>query len=96
MIASPGHSPGHVSFLDTRDRSLIAGDVFTTIGTPAVTDHFYWRFPLAAMATYDKARDLESARALRALAPTLLAVGHGRPSPSRGPRIDAAIRRAGR
>ena len=67
VIASPGHSPGHVSFLDTRDRSLIAGDVFTTIGTTAVTDHYYWRFPLAAMATYDKARDLESARALRAL-----------------------------
>ena len=78
VIPSPGHSPGHVSFLDTRDRSLIAGDVFTTIGTAAVSDHFYWRFPLAAMATYDKARDLESARALRALAPTLLAVGHGR------------------
>ena len=78
VIASPGHSPGHVSFLDTRDRSLIAGDVFTTIGAPNVTDHLYWRFPLAAMATYDKARDLESARALRALEPTLLAVGHGR------------------
>src|SRR5580693_3147464 len=77
VIPSPGHSPGHVSFLDTRDRSLIAGDVFTTIGTTAVSDHYYWRFPLAAMATYDKARDLESARALRTLAPTLLAVGHG-------------------
>src|SRR6202161_2036800 len=77
VIASPGHTPGHVAFLDTRDRSLIAGDVFTTIGTPNVTDHFYWRFPLATMATYDRARDLESARALHALEPTLLAVGHG-------------------
>jgi hypothetical protein len=27
VIACPGHSPGHVAFLDTRDRSLIAGDV---------------------------------------------------------------------
>src|SRR5215472_16951949 len=28
VIPSPGHSPGHVAFLDTRDQSLIAGDVF--------------------------------------------------------------------
>jgi glyoxylase-like metal-dependent hydrolase (beta-lactamase superfamily II) len=96
VIPSPGHSPGHVSFLDTRDRSLIAGDVFTTIGAPNVTDHLYWRFPLAAMATYDKARDLESARALLALEPTLLAVGHGGAVAAPGPALDAAIRRAGR
>jgi glyoxylase-like metal-dependent hydrolase (beta-lactamase superfamily II) len=96
VIPSPGHSPGHVSFLDTRDRSLIAGDVFTTMGAPNVTDHFYWRFPLAAMATYDKARDLESARALRALAPTLLAVGHGRAVAAPGAALDTAIERAGR
>jgi len=96
VIASPGHSPGHVAFLDTRDRSLIAGDVFTTIGTTAVSNHFYWRFPLAAMATYDKARDLESARALRALDPSLLAVGHGSPVAQPGAALDAAIRRAGR
>jgi glyoxylase-like metal-dependent hydrolase (beta-lactamase superfamily II) len=96
VIASPGHSPGHVSFLDTRDRSLIAGDVFTTIGSLAVSDHFYWRFPLAAMATYDKAQDLESARALQALAPTRLAVGHGQAVADPGPALDAAIRHAER
>ncbi len=96
VIPSPGHSPGHVAFLDTRDRALIAGDVFTTIGTTAVSDHFYWRFPLAAMATYDKARDLESARALRALAPTRLSVGHGSTVVEPGAAIDAAIRQAGR
>ena len=96
VIPSPGHSPGHVSFLDTRDRSLIAGDVFTTIGAPNVTDHFYWRFPLAAMATYDKARDLESARALRALEPTLVAVGHGPAVAAPGAALDMAIQRAGR
>jgi glyoxylase-like metal-dependent hydrolase (beta-lactamase superfamily II) len=96
VIPSPGHSPGHVAFLDTRDRSLIAGDVFTTIGTTAVSDHFYWRFPLAATATYDKARDLDSARALRSLEPSLLAVGHGRAVAAPSAAIDAAIRRAGR
>jgi glyoxylase-like metal-dependent hydrolase (beta-lactamase superfamily II) len=96
VIPSPGHSPGHISFLDTRDRSLIAGDVFTTIGTANVTDHFYWRFPLAAMATYDKARDLESAQALQALQPTLLAVGHGQTVAEPGAALDAAVRHAGR
>jgi glyoxylase-like metal-dependent hydrolase (beta-lactamase superfamily II) len=77
VIPSPGHSPGHVAFLDTRDRTLIAGDVFTTFGSIQVSNHFYLRFPLAAMATYDKARDLQSARELRTLDPSLMVVGHG-------------------
>jgi glyoxylase-like metal-dependent hydrolase (beta-lactamase superfamily II) len=77
VIDAPGHTPGHVAFLDTRDRSLIAGDVFTTLGGPAVTSHFSFPFPLAAMATWNKELNLESARSLRALRPTLLAVGHG-------------------
>src|SRR3954464_14783034 len=28
VVAAPGHTPGHVAFLDTRDRTLIAGDAF--------------------------------------------------------------------
>src|SRR3954451_11624185 len=51
VVATPGHTPGHVSFLDTRDGTLIAGDVFTSFGSVQVSNHFYWRFPLAAMAT---------------------------------------------
>jgi glyoxylase-like metal-dependent hydrolase (beta-lactamase superfamily II) len=77
VVASPGHTPGHIAFLDTRDRTVIAGDVFTSFGGVAVSNHFHARFPLAAMATFDKAQDLESARALRALDPSLLVVGHG-------------------
>jgi glyoxylase-like metal-dependent hydrolase (beta-lactamase superfamily II) len=95
VFPSPGHTPGHISFLDTRDQTLIAGDVFTSFGKVAVSNHFYLRFPLAAMATYDKARDLQSARALRALSPTLLVVGHGPAVPSPGAAMDAAIARAG-
>jgi glyoxylase-like metal-dependent hydrolase (beta-lactamase superfamily II) len=96
VIPSPGHSPGHVAFLDTRNRTLIAGDVFTTFGTTAVSNHFYWRFPLAAMATFDKAQDLASARALRALDPGLLVVGHGPAVSAPGGAMDAAIARASR
>ena len=33
--------PGHVSFLDTRDRTVIVGDVFTSVGGLAVSNHFY-------------------------------------------------------
>jgi glyoxylase-like metal-dependent hydrolase (beta-lactamase superfamily II) len=94
VVASPGHTPGHVAFLDTRDRTLIAGDVFTSYGKVAVTNHFYLRFPLAAMATWDKATDLESAKALRALDPAILLVGHGPPVRDPGGPMDEAIARA--
>src|ERR1700761_2900937 len=75
VVPSPGHSPGHVAFLDTRDRTLIAGDVFTS---------------------YDKAEALRSARALRALDPRLLVVGHGPATPDPTDAMDAAIARAAR
>jgi glyoxylase-like metal-dependent hydrolase (beta-lactamase superfamily II) len=95
VVPTPGHSPGHISYLDVRDRTVIAGDVFTTYGKAAVTNHFYLRFPFAAMATWDKQQDLSSARALASLDPTVLAVGHG--TALRGPHaaMDAAIADAG-
>ena len=94
VVASPGHTPGHVAYLDTRDRTLIAGDVYTTYGRAAVTNHLYLRFPFAAMATWDRAKDLGSARALRALDPAVLAVGHGPALSNPGPAMDAALARA--
>jgi glyoxylase-like metal-dependent hydrolase (beta-lactamase superfamily II) len=94
VVAAPGHTPGHVALLDTRDRTLFAGDVFTSYGRVEVTNHFYWRFPLAAMATEDEQQDAESARALRALEPRLLLVGHGPPTREPVAAMDAAIRRA--
>jgi glyoxylase-like metal-dependent hydrolase (beta-lactamase superfamily II) len=94
VVSSPGHSPGHVAFLDTRDHSVIAGDVFTSYGGIEVTNHFHLRFPFAAMATWDKRQDAESARALRALEPSLLAVGHGPPTREPIAAMDAAVARA--
>ncbi|HEY4828379.1 MAG TPA: MBL fold metallo-hydrolase [Solirubrobacteraceae bacterium] len=95
VVPTPGHTPGHVSFLDTRDRTIIVGDTYTSIGGLAVSNHFHLRFPLAAMATWDKAKDLESARRLRALDPALLVVGHGGPVRAPGPAMDKAIASAG-
>ncbi len=77
VVEAPGHTPGHVAFRDTRDRSVLAGDVFTTLGGTAVSSHFTLPFPLAAMATWDKELNLRSARTVRALEAKLLAVGHG-------------------
>ncbi len=78
VIATPGHTPGHAAFLDTRDRALIAGDAFQTLGGVAVSGTFKPLFPLPALATWHKPTALDSARKLYALAPTRLAVGHGR------------------
>ncbi len=96
VVGAPGHTPGHVAFLDTRDRTLLAGDVFTTYGGAAVASHFTFPFPLAAMATWDKELNLESARVLRALEPVLLAVGHGPALRDPGSALDRAIVRAHR
>jgi len=95
VVSSPGHTPGHVSFLDARDRTLIAGDAFTTAGGTAVPSHFYLRFPFAAMATWDKQRAVDSARALRALDPTVLVAGHGPAVTRPAADIDRAISGAG-
>jgi glyoxylase-like metal-dependent hydrolase (beta-lactamase superfamily II) len=96
VIGAPGHTPGHVAFLDTRDRTLIAGDVFTTLGGTAVASHFTLPFPLAAMATWDKERNLESARSLRGLEPQLLVPGHGPELRDPGEATVRAIERAHR
>jgi glyoxylase-like metal-dependent hydrolase (beta-lactamase superfamily II) len=93
VIDSPGHSPGHVAFRDTRDGTMIAGDVFTSIGGLETTSARNWRFPLATMATFDRAQNLESARALRALEPPLLVVGHGPAVHGPAAAMDRAIAR---
>ncbi len=96
VVESPGHTPGHVAFLDPRSGVLIAGDVFSTLGGVAVASHPYWRFPLPGMVTFDKPQNLRSARALRALDPGVLVVGHGREVRSPAAAMDAAIARAER
>ena len=94
VIPTPGHTPGHVSFLDPRDRTVIVGDTLTSIGGLAVSSHLYWRMPLAAMATWDKGKDLESAKAIRALDPATLVFGHGGPVRAPAAELDQAIARA--
>lgn len=91
VYASPGHTPGHIALLDTRDQTLIAGDAWVTLGGVAVSGKLTI-FPLPALATWHKATALQSAKALRALNPARLAVGHGKVLESPGAQMDAAIR----
>jgi glyoxylase-like metal-dependent hydrolase (beta-lactamase superfamily II) len=94
VVAAPGHTPGQVAFLDTRDRTLIAGDAYSTLGGVATTAKANPRFPLPGMATWDKPTALRTARELRALDPARLAVGHGNVVDAPAAAMDAAIARA--
>jgi glyoxylase-like metal-dependent hydrolase (beta-lactamase superfamily II) len=94
VIAAPGHTPGHVAFLDTRDRTLIAGDAYSTLGGVATTAKINPRFPLPGLATWDKPTTLRTAKELRALDPARLAVGHGTVVENPGAAMDAAIAKA--
>lgn len=78
VIETPGHTPGHLSFIDERDNTLYCGDVFSTLGGMATTAQVNPLFPLPAMATWHKTGVLESANKLIALGPSRLAPGHGR------------------
>lgn len=78
VFSSPGHSPGSISFFDSRTGVLIAGDAFQTRGGMAVSGILKPLFPFPALATWDKQTALESAKKLTRLQPSSLAVGHGR------------------
>jgi glyoxylase-like metal-dependent hydrolase (beta-lactamase superfamily II) len=93
-IAAPGHTPGHLAFIDQRDRALIAGDAFQTRGGVAVSGTIKLLFPFPALGTWHAPTALASARALRALEPSLLAIGHGVMLTAPLPAIDQAIAEA--
>jgi glyoxylase-like metal-dependent hydrolase (beta-lactamase superfamily II) len=94
VLASPGHTPGHLAFLDTRDDTLFCGDAFATLGGIATSARANPRFPFVVLGTWDRATEIESARRLRALDPARLAPGHGGVVESPGAGMDAAIAKA--
>lgn len=77
VMATPGHTPGHLAFFDPRDGSLIAGDAYTTQAGLSTGGTLRILFPFPAMATWHKARGIESAQKLVALKPARLVTGHG-------------------
>ena len=94
VVAAPGHTPGQIAYLDTRDRTLFAGDAFSTVGGVATTAKPNLRFPMPALATWHRPTALETAKALRALNPARLAVGHGKTVEHPAAAMDAAIAKA--
>jgi len=76
-IATPGHIPGHMSFLDERDGTLFAGDELVTVGRLAVCGWTPWYFPLPTFVMWSKPLALTSARRLLDFPIERFACGHG-------------------
>lgn len=93
VVAAPGHTPGQIAFLDTRDRSLIAGDSFSSLGGLYTSSTLNPRFAFPTLATWDRPTAQATAKALRALDPSRLAVGHGPVVEAPGAAMDTAIAR---
>ena len=76
-IATPGHIPGHYSFLDERDQTLYAGDELVCVGRLAICGGTPWYFSLPSWVMWSKALCLESARRLVEYPVERFACGHG-------------------
>lgn len=78
-VATPGHTPGHFSFLDERDGTLFAGDALVTMGGRLRTAaDAPWFFPLPTLATWHKPTAVASVARLLELPIARVAPGHGR------------------
>lgn len=93
-IYTRGHTPGSMSFLDSRSGAAIVGDAFQTFRGTAVAGTIIPLFPFPALATWDKDQAISSARKLYEASPSILAVGHGDLLKAPGEHIKEAIRRA--
>ena len=81
-IATPGHSPGHVSLFEADSRILLAGDAVTTMNLDSFADTLLQRQqvcrpPVPGTANWEKARS--SAQLLASLRPAVIGSGHGKP-----------------
>lgn len=77
VVNAAGHTPGSIALLDERSGALLAGDAFQLRGGIAVSGKVRPLFPFPALATWSLEQATHSARRLLALAPDVLAVGHG-------------------
>jgi glyoxylase-like metal-dependent hydrolase (beta-lactamase superfamily II) len=81
-VHTPGHTPGHVSLFRDQDRCLVAGDAVVTTRQESVTAVMTQRPELHGPPAYftpDWTSARESVCRLAALAPGILAAGHGQP-----------------
>ena len=81
VIHTPGHSPGHISLFRESDRSLVAGDAFTTTNQNSAYAVMTQKEELhgpPAYFTIDWEAAKSSIRSLAALNPTSAGTGHGK------------------
>jgi glyoxylase-like metal-dependent hydrolase (beta-lactamase superfamily II) len=93
--AAPGHTPGQIALFDPRERTLIAGDAWVTLGGVQAVGSPKLPFPFPTLSSWHRPTALATARSLRALEPARLATGHGRVLESPTAEMDAALERAG-
>ena len=72
VVATPGHTPGHVAVFDPDAGVLVAGDALTNTIDGVLGNSL-------PEVTEDKAAAAESVRKLAALRPQIILVGHGPP-----------------
>jgi glyoxylase-like metal-dependent hydrolase (beta-lactamase superfamily II) len=77
-MATPGHTPGHFSYLDEREGSLYAGDAMVTVGgKPHVPGFGPWFFPFPKFATWDRPMSVRSVRGLLSSPVAIKRIGPG-------------------
>jgi glyoxylase-like metal-dependent hydrolase (beta-lactamase superfamily II) len=92
-IATPGHIPGQLSFLDERDGTLFAGDALICVGGLSICGWTPWYFPSNPF-TWSKPTALASARKLLEFPIKRFASGHGKIQPGGIKALRAAIAKA--
>lgn len=81
-IHTPGHTPGHVSLFRKKDRTLIAGDAFTTVKQEYLYKVLTQKQEISGPPRYlttDWKEAKESVIKLQALKPAVAITGHGLP-----------------
>jgi glyoxylase-like metal-dependent hydrolase (beta-lactamase superfamily II) len=91
VIETPGHIPGHLSFLDQRDGTLFTGDALICKGGLSISGFAPWFFPFPNFGTWHKQTAVASAEKLLAYPIERFASGHGPIQPGGIPALRAAI-----
>jgi glyoxylase-like metal-dependent hydrolase (beta-lactamase superfamily II) len=92
-IHTPGHTPGHVSFVRRADAVVLTGDALLTLAVNSPAGILFGRNGLSTppwYTTWSRRRAAESIAALATLEPAVIGAGHGRPLA--GPGTAAALR----
>ena len=91
-VASPGHTPGHVSFFRPSDRVLVTGDAALTVDLNSLSGFLFHKprlSPPPRYVTWNWQEATASVAALARLDPRILAGGHG--EPLAGPTVAADL-----